>query len=36
MIKVLKVVLFYAVLIVFFNLVVDVVLVWMDPKQKFA
>ncbi len=33
---VLGAVLFYAALIVLFNLVVDVVLVWMDPKQKFA
>jgi ABC-type dipeptide/oligopeptide/nickel transport system permease component len=28
-------VLFYASFIVVFNLIVDVVLVWMDPKQKF-
>jgi oligopeptide transport system permease protein len=33
---VLGAVLFYAALIVLFNLIVDVVLVWMDPKQKFA
>lgn len=33
---VLGAVLFYAGLIVLFNLIVDVVLVWMDPKQKFA
>lgn len=33
---VLGAVLFYAALIVIFNLIVDVVLVWMDPKQKFA
>lgn len=33
---VLGAVLFYAVLIVVFNLIVDVVLVWMDPKQTFA
>jgi len=33
---VLGAVLFYAALIVVFNLIVDVVLVWMDPKQKFA
>jgi len=33
---VLGAVLFYASLIVLFNLIVDVVLVWMDPKQKFA
>src|SRR6266567_2699533 len=32
---VLGAVLFYAWLIVIFNLIVDVVLVWMDPKQKF-
>jgi oligopeptide transport system permease protein len=30
------VVMFYAGLIVLFNLVVDIILVWMDPKQKFA
>jgi ABC-type dipeptide/oligopeptide/nickel transport system permease component len=28
-------VLFYASFIIVFNLIVDVVLVWMDPKQKF-
>ena len=33
---VLGAVLFYASLIVLFNLLVDLVLVWMDPKQKFA
>jgi oligopeptide transport system permease protein len=33
---VLGAVLFYASLIVLFNLIVDLVLVWMDPKQKFA
>ena len=33
---VLGAVLFYAALIVLFNLIVDLVLVWMDPKQKFA
>ncbi len=33
---VLGAVLFYATLIVLFNLLVDIVLVWMDPKQKFA
>ena len=33
---VLGAVLFYAALIVIFNLIVDVILVWMDPKQKFA
>ena len=33
---VLGAVLFYATLIVLFNLIVDLVLVWMDPKQKFA
>ncbi len=33
---VLGAVLFYAALIVLFNLIVDVVLVWMDPRQKFA
>ncbi|MBA2272064.1 MAG: ABC transporter permease subunit [Chthoniobacterales bacterium] len=33
---VLGAVLFYAALIVLFNLLVDLVLVWMDPKQKFA
>ena len=33
---VLGAVLFYAGLIVLFNLIVDVILVWMDPKQKFA
>jgi len=33
---VLGAVLFYAALIVLCNLIVDVVLVWMDPKQKFA
>lgn len=33
---VLGAVLFYAALIVLFNLIVDIVLVWMDPKQKFA
>jgi len=33
---VLGAVLFYAALIVIFNLLVDIVLVWMDPKQKFA
>ncbi|HMJ06099.1 MAG TPA: ABC transporter permease, partial [Chthoniobacterales bacterium] len=33
---VLGAVLFYAALIVLFNLLVDIVLVWMDPKQKFA
>src|SRR6266566_3077728 len=32
---VLGAVLFYAGFIVLFNLIVDVVLVWMDPKQKF-
>ncbi len=32
---VLGAVLFYAWLIVIFNLIVDVMLVWMDPKQKF-
>jgi oligopeptide transport system permease protein len=33
---VLGAVLFHAALIVLFNLLVDLVLVWMDPKQKFA
>ena len=33
---VLGAVLFYAALIVIFNLIVDIFLVWMDPKQKFA
>ncbi len=33
---VLGAVLFYAALIVLFNLLVDIILVWMDPKQKFA
>jgi oligopeptide transport system permease protein len=32
---VLGAVLFYAAFIVIFNLIVDVALVWMDPKQKF-
>src|SRR6266699_3029951 len=32
---VLGAVLFYASFIIVFNLIVDVVLVWMDPKQKF-
>ncbi len=33
---VLGAVIFYATLIVLFNLLVDIILVWMDPKQKFA
>jgi len=33
---VLGAVLFYAALIVLFNLIVDIILIWMDPKQKFA